>query len=96
MLAMATFWAGTLPALVFVGAGLRRALGPVGRRLPVLTCIALVGAGLYTLAGRTLIDPVALAGRINFSQAGAQSTDKTVSLPNSSGLPCCDTHDPHH
>ena len=67
MLAMTAFWLGTLPALVLVGAGVKRILGPMGRRLPALTCVALVAAGLYTLLGRTLIDPVALAAKINSS-----------------------------
>ena len=87
MLAMAAFWAGTLPALVLVGAGVKRVLGPVGRRLPALTCVVLVGAGLYTLLGRTLIDPVALAAKIS------SSTTSSVHVPTPGEAPCCEIHD---
>jgi len=86
---MAAFWAGTLPALIIVGAGVRRILGPIGRRLPALTCIALVGSGLYTLAGRAFIDPMALAKRIHPASA-------SVSVPNPGDASCCDPHDARH
>jgi sulfite exporter TauE/SafE len=86
MLAMTAFWLGTLPALVLVGAGMKRILGPIGKRLPALTCLVLVAAGLYTLLGRTLIDPVALAARI--------SPSTTVNVPTPGDAPCCEKHDP--
>lgn len=94
MLAMAAFWAGTLPALVLVGAGLRRVLGPLGQKLPALTCIALVGAGLYTLAGRALVDPVAMAGR--WQSSTTVSAMRKTSIPRAGEAPCCDLHDAHH
>jgi len=66
-LTMAVFWLGTVPVLVALGAGLRSVLGPVGRRLPVLTCLVLVVVGTWTLLGRSGLDAIALAAR-----AGAQ------------------------
>jgi sulfite exporter TauE/SafE len=88
VLVMAAFWLGTLPALVLVGAGVKRILGPFGKRLPALTCVVLVAAGLYTLLGRTLIDPVALAAKID------PSTTNSVHVPIPGDAPCCEIHDP--
>ena len=62
---MIVFWTGTLPALAAVGVGTRSVLGPIGRRLPVATSIALVIIGLYTLTGRTLIDPASVAAKVS-------------------------------
>jgi sulfite exporter TauE/SafE len=88
MLAMTAFWLGTLPALVLVGAGVKRILGPLGKRLPAVTCLVLVVAGLYTLLGRTLIDPVALAARIS------PTSVNSVNVPTPGDAPCCEKHDP--
>jgi hypothetical protein len=60
---MAIFWIGTLPALIVVGAGFRGLLGPIGRRAPLVTSLLLIAVGLYTLVGRTMLDPVAIASR---------------------------------
>lgn len=64
---MAIFWIGTLPMLIAVGAGVRAILGPIGARLPAITALVLVVVGLYTLTGRTLLDPIAMAGRMQSS-----------------------------
>jgi sulfite exporter TauE/SafE len=58
---MAAFWAGTLPAMVAVGLGARRLLGPVRHRLPVLTAVLMIALGLLTVAGR-FVAPVATVG----------------------------------
>jgi sulfite exporter TauE/SafE len=49
---MAAFWAGTVPAMLAVGLGVQRLLGPVRRRLPLVTAIAMIVLGLLTVAGR--------------------------------------------
>jgi sulfite exporter TauE/SafE len=49
---MAAFWAGTLPAMVAVGLGAQRLLGPVRRRLPVVTAVVMIVIGMLTVAGR--------------------------------------------
>ncbi len=85
-LAMAVFWAGTLPALIAVGAGLRAFLGPIGRKAPILTCIALLAAGLFTLSGRLLLDPATLLARIH-----PQHVQGTTSVP-SPKAPCHDAN----
>lgn len=84
-LAMAAFWAGTLPALIAVGAGIRGLLGSLGKRLPTLTVIAMVTAGVFTLIGRADLDPAALASRIRV----------TSNVPSTQTHPCCETHDTH-
>lgn len=78
--AMAVFWLGTLPALIVVGVGVQRLLGPIGRRTPVFASLLLVVVGLYTLAGRISLDPVALSNR---AQTGAASSS------------CCSTTTEH-
>lgn len=83
-IAMIAFWAGTLPALVAMGAGVRSLLGPIGRQLPTITMIALVAAGLWTLTGRAQLDPSALSRK-----AQARSV-----LQNPASKPaCCDSND---
>jgi hypothetical protein len=61
-LAMAIFWLGTLPVMVALGATLRGATGALGRRMPALTCVALIAIGLLTLANRARLDPARLLG----------------------------------
>ncbi|MDZ4674902.1 MAG: sulfite exporter TauE/SafE family protein [Gemmatimonadota bacterium] len=52
MLVMTAFWAGTVPIMAVVGLTAQRALGPLRRRLPVVTAAALVVIGLLTISGR--------------------------------------------
>ena len=52
MAVMATFWIGTLPALVAVGAGVQRLAGPLARRLPLASAMVLVALGLLSISGR--------------------------------------------
>lgn len=60
-LVMAVFWVGTLPALAAVGLAARGAFGPLSRRLPALTALAVLVLGALTLAGR-LDAPAVSAG----------------------------------
>ena len=70
---MAVFWAGTLPALVSCGVGVQTLSGSLGRRLPGLTCLALVLIGGWTVLGRAQLDTVALASAVSASDGGALS-----------------------
>jgi len=88
-LVMAVFWLGTLPMLAAVGAGVRGLLGPVARRLPTVTAVALLGIGGLTLWGRTGIDPSSLLQR-------AQAASITKNAPQINQAPCCNIHDPRH
>jgi uncharacterized protein len=51
-LVMLAFWAGTVPIMAGLGLTLQMALGPLRRRLPAVTALALVVLGLLTMAGR--------------------------------------------
>jgi sulfite exporter TauE/SafE len=62
-LTMAVFWLGTLPMMVALGATVRGVTGALGRRMPVLTCVALIAIGLATLINRARLDPGVLARR---------------------------------
>jgi sulfite exporter TauE/SafE len=85
--AMAIFWAGTLPVMVTLGAGVQGAMGTLGRRLPVLTCLLLVGVGVWTLVGRSMLDVQAFAS----SRGGVVSaTDGSLpSAPSPDMVPDC-------
>jgi sulfite exporter TauE/SafE len=49
---MAAFWLGTLPMMAGLGLAAQRAVGPLRRRLPVLTAGLLVALGLLTIGGK--------------------------------------------
>ena len=49
---MALFWLGTLPVMAGLGLLAQSALGPLRRRLPLLTAGLLVAVGLLTVAGK--------------------------------------------
>ena len=72
-LVMVVFWSGTLPALVSCGVGVQALAGPIGRRLPGLTCIALIVFGGWAVVGRSQFDIPALT-----SQAWAANAQGVV------------------
>lgn len=80
-LTMAVFWLGTLPMMVALGATVRGVTGGLGRRMPVLTCIALMTIGLFTLINRARLDPGLLANR-----GAAANTVRPTDQPKP---PCC-------
>jgi sulfite exporter TauE/SafE len=51
LLVMAAFWTGTLPVMAGLGLIAQRALGPLRRRLPVITASILVVVGLLAVSG---------------------------------------------
>jgi hypothetical protein len=71
-----------------IGAGTRRLLGAVGEFVPALTCLLLVGVGLYTITGRSLLDPRAMAATLTPPAATRPTTQPVVPAPDSR-LPCC-------
>ncbi len=75
---MTVFWAGTLPAMAAVGAGARRLLGQIAQRMPVVTSLVVIAAGVYTLVARAGFDPTTLARHTHVSAA-----------PNASEAACC-------
>ncbi len=50
--AMVVFWLGTLPWMIAVGAGIQGVAGPLKRHLPLVTSVAVVVMGVWTVAGR--------------------------------------------
>lgn len=82
---MLVFWAGTLPVLVSLGAGIQAALGLLGKRLPAVCAIALIVVGLTTLAGRMNLDSNAIAQSLESKHS---ATDSSVPDPNELP-PCC-------
>lgn len=77
-LVLLTFWLGTLPALVGVGAVVRRLTGSLGRHVAFLSAGVLVVLGLGTILHRVNIPALA------FSQLDAT----TFGAPAASELPC--------
>jgi sulfite exporter TauE/SafE len=51
-LAMVAFWAGTVPMLVAVGAGAARLLGPLARRMPLVSAGLVFALGAMSVAGK--------------------------------------------
>lgn len=49
---MALFWLGTVPALVAIATGVRRATGALQQRLPIVSAMLVIGFGLASLGGR--------------------------------------------
>lgn len=71
---MAVFWAGTVPALAGAGVLMQQALGPLQRRLPIVTASAIVVIGLLTVAGRFAAMPGATAaGKCDHCEDAAKS-----------------------
>lgn len=89
---MAVFWLGTLPVMLALGFGIRRMSAALAKRLPLLTALAILGVGLYSLAGRASlfsadfshIRPVAA----DLAAGGRADVNATVGT-----LPCCAKHD---
>lgn len=52
MFLMSVFWLGTVPALVAIGIGAQRLVGPMARRLPAVGATVIMIMGLLALAGR--------------------------------------------
>jgi uncharacterized protein len=83
-LTMAVFWLGTLPVMVALGATVRGFAGALGRRMPVITCVALMALGLFTLINRSLLDPGAIARRVGAADAAVAARSGVSTPP-----PCC-------
>lgn len=82
-LAMFVFWLGTLPVLVAIGTGVQTLLGTFGKRLPTVTCVIVLIAGVWTLMGRTNLSSVAMANAMQ------PTTGPTTGPSADTVLPCC-------
>lgn len=86
MLTMFVFWLGTLPAMLALGVGLRGLLGAAQRRVPTITCAAMIGVGLFTISGRAHLNPAAWA-------AQAPPATQPVEMQLNTKAPCCEVSD---
>ena len=76
---MVVFWGGTLPILVALGTGVQQLLGSLGRRMPLITSIAVIAAGIYTLSGRALMDVNQIAARTHDPISAPQAATDSAS-----------------
>jgi hypothetical protein len=68
-LIMATFWAGTLPMMLAVGAGAQRLAGRYARRLPLMTAMAVSVLGVMSVVGHVVGARTPHAGHLPASVA---------------------------
>jgi sulfite exporter TauE/SafE len=69
---MTLFWLGTVPALVAVAIGMRRASGRLQRSLPVVSALIVIGFGIASLGSR--IGAAAAHASHNTSSAASSAT----------------------
>lgn len=81
---MATFWVGTLPVMLSLGIGVRQLAGVFGERLPVMTAVALIAVGAFTLSGRVALSATDLA-----EQVAAEAANDPSGVPDPNELPPC-------
>jgi hypothetical protein len=86
---LAAFWAGTLPVMVTVGAGLQALTGPLRSRLPVITSVLVVLVGLMTVAGRVTIPTFVPDSVANAQPTDVQAAIDQVRSLDSGEMPCC-------
>lgn len=85
---MAVFWLGTLPLLAALGAGIGTILKPLEKSLPLITCLAMLAIGIFTIVGRAQRDPLAL-----LRMAQRNTTRPVANMPKACCLP--DDHTSH-
>jgi len=83
---MATFWVGTLPMLTIVGVGVRKLSGAFAGKLPVVTAMAIVVVGLYTIAARA---GVHLPAARHVGHQTATELQQQLKSIDEKSLPCC-------
>lgn len=83
---MLAFWAGTVPVLVGLGAGIRTLAAPLRRHLPAITAVAIVAVGLLSITGRIGVDVRAADRPVVHDPAAAASH---VHRLDPDGQPCC-------
>lgn len=93
-LVMVVFWAGTLPVLIALGTGVQQLLGSLGRRMPLITSIAVIAAGIYTLSGRAMMDVNRIAARSTDPISHQGHTDHEGPATIDSTPACCAEGEP--
>ncbi|RMF74072.1 MAG: sulfite exporter TauE/SafE family protein, partial [Planctomycetota bacterium] len=84
---MAVFWVGTLPVLISLGVGVQKLSGALGRRLPLLTSLALVVVGVLCIAGR--VTAPAMARPAAPVDGSLEAAVEHVEHLDAASMPCC-------
>jgi sulfite exporter TauE/SafE len=85
---MAAFWLGTVPVLASLGIGVQAFSGTLGRRMPLITAVAIVVLGLFTIVGRLSV-PVAAFEQQQVEISTSGDVQQQVETIDSSTPPCC-------
>ncbi len=85
---MAVFWAGTLPVMASLGAGIQSLAGPLRRRVPLATAVILVIVGLFTIVGRLRMPPVGPPDSATLLINDQAAIGRVQGL-DPSNMPCC-------
>jgi sulfite exporter TauE/SafE len=91
---LASFWLGTLPVMVSVGAGLQALTGPLRSRLPFLTALVVVVVGLFTVAGRISLPSFVPERVASVQPASVREAIERVRALDAHELPCCNPEQP--
>jgi sulfite exporter TauE/SafE len=87
---MGAFWAGTVPILASLGAGVQALTGTLGRRVPLVAALVIVGLGLYTVAARPAISIDTVRPAIGADEA--REPEALIETIQNAELPCCQAH----
>ncbi len=86
---MFVFALGTMPVLALLGAGVQTLLGPLRKRLPLVTAMLVIGSGLMTLFGRVSLPSfVTPAMAASAPESAAEALERARQV-DPHALPCC-------
>jgi len=86
---MFVFALGTMPVLALLGAGLQTLLGPLRKRLPVVTALLVIASGLLTLFGRVSVPSFISPAMAASAPESASEALERVRQVDPHELPCC-------
>ncbi len=86
---MASFWAGTVPILLLVGASAQAFVRSLGEKASLFASLAVIALGLYTVAGRMDVSPAAFAAENERASLSDDSSLDRVQSLNAADAPCC-------
>lgn len=89
-LVMLSFWAGTVPGLLMVGLGAQAFTRWMGARAPLLSSLAIIAIGIFTLTGRMQLslDDFQQNIAVNSISTSAQTVEHVQTLT-ADKAPCC-------
>lgn len=91
MVVLGSFWVGTLPVMITVGAGLQALTGPLRSRLPLVTSLLVVVVGLMTVAGRVSLPSLMPDSTASAQPTGVRESIERVRSLDAHDMPCCNT-----